>query len=325
MGRTPSSFIVILLLSILQLGLAFLLADQPWWLLIAVAYGIGALANHALWVMVHECSHRLIFRRSAANRIAGIIANIPQVIPSTIEFEKCHVKHHAFQGVYDFDGDVPSRWEAKLLGNSVVGKALWLTFYPVVQTLRLRRLKGGRELAGWLAANWIVQAAFTVLLLALLGPKALAYLLCSVVFSIGLHPLGGRWIQEHSLVVPGQETYSYYGILNVFACNIGYHAEHHDLPSIPWSRLPKLRRMAPEFYSSLVSYRSWTWLWLRFLFDKECNLFAMTVRNEVVPARAGRVAGAQPTSLGSPPAACPIAASSIGETGAMSPATAPPS
>ena len=294
MGRNPSSFVIILLLSIFQLGLAFLLADQPWWLVIAVAYGIGAFANHALWTMVHECAHRLVFRSAAANRIAGIVANLTMVLPSSIEFERCHLKHHAFMGVCDLDGGLPMPWEAKLLGNSVLGKALWLAFNPVIQTMRARRLKGKRELTGWMAANWIVQAAATLLLLGLLGPKALVYLLFSVAFSIGLHPLGARWIQEHSLVVPGQETHSYYGIANLFVFNIGYHTEHHDLPSIPWCRLPRLRRMAPEFYSPLVSYRSWTRLWLRFLFDKEFTLYAMTVRNEAAPARARKAAAAEP-------------------------------
>ena len=54
-------------------------------------------------------------------------------------------------------------------------------------------------------------------------------------------PLGARWIQEHYTFVQGQETYSYYGILNRLAFNIGYHNEHHDFMTIPWYRLGRLR------------------------------------------------------------------------------------
>eukprot|EP01047_Picozoa_sp_COSAG01_P059833 COSAG01_NODE_7245_length_3285_cov_2.517891_1_plen_168_part_00 len=35
---------------------------------------------------------------------------------------------------------------------------------------------------------------------------------------------------------------------------LNYHVEHHDFPAIPWFRLPRVRQLAPEFYSEL---RSW--------------------------------------------------------------------
>ena len=53
--------------------------------------------------------------------------------------------------------------------------------------------------------------------------------------------------------------------MNVFALNVGYHNEHHDLMTVPWARLPEVRRQAPEFYEPLEAHRSWTRLLLRFL------------------------------------------------------------
>ena len=104
-------------------------------------------------------------------------------------------------------------------------------------------------------------------------------LLSSFFFSVGLHPLGGRWIQEHYLTHnEEQETYSYYGPLNKMAFNVGFHNEHHDFPSVPWNKLPQIKSTAPGYYNSLISHNSWTKLFLRFIFDREISLFSRIVR-----------------------------------------------
>jgi sphingolipid delta-4 desaturase len=59
---------------------------------------------------------------------------------------------------------------------------------------------------------------------------------------------------------------------------MGYHNEHHDFTAVPWSRLPKLKAAAPEFYDTLFAHRSWTRLLLRFVFDRDCSLFDRIVR-----------------------------------------------
>jgi sphingolipid delta-4 desaturase len=190
------------------------------------------------------------------------------------------MKHHAFQGVYDLDADLPSYWEARLIGNSAIGKALWLLLFPIFQVTRPPRLKEIRMFDRWIVLNFAVQIAFDAAVYAFLGPKAFAYLATSFFFSVGLHPLGARWIQEHYLMAPPQETYSYYGPFNKVAFNVGYHNEHHDLPSVPWNHLPEIRRGAPEFYDSLVFHTSWTRLLLRFVFDPAICLFSRKARTE---------------------------------------------
>jgi len=59
---------------------------------------------------------------------------------------------------------------------------------------------------------------------------------------------------------------------------MGYHNEHHDLPSIPWNNLPKLRAMAPEFYDNLKYHSSWSRLLFQFIFDKRYSLFSRIER-----------------------------------------------
>jgi sphingolipid delta-4 desaturase len=277
-GKNPLTIIAIIGLVFLQVGLTVMLYNQPWWLVIIVAYLIGAFIDHALFVLIHECAHRLIFKNQSANKIAGIIANIPLVFASSVSFERYHIKHHSFQGVHELDGDLPNRWEAKLINNSFIGKALWLLFYPLFQLFRLGRLREIKPFDSWVALNWFVQILFTVSVISLFGSKAFIYLLISFFFSVGLHPLGARWIQEHYLTSGEQETYSYYGPFNKIAFNVGFHNEHHDFPSVPWNKLPELKSAAPNYYDSLVSHNSWTKLLFRFLFDKEISLFSRILR-----------------------------------------------
>ena len=247
-GKNPRTFWILAGTVVLQLALAWLLSSSPWWLILLAAALVGAFANHTLWVLIHECTHNLIFRKPWANTLAGIVA------------------------------DIPNAWEARFVGTSPFRKAIWLLLFPLVQSTRPPRLKEIRPIDRWVVGNFVAQAAFDVAVWAVLGPRALVYLLVSFFFSVGLHPLGARWIQEHYLVFPGQETTSYYGWLNHLALNVGYHNEHHDFPSVPWNRLPELRRKAADAYDSLKSHSSWAGLFWRFLFDRRISLFARQVR-----------------------------------------------
>jgi sphingolipid delta-4 desaturase len=283
-GPDSSTFWYALFVVSLQLVLSVAVAKSPWWVVFAVAYCVGAFANHALFVIVHECAHRLIFRAKFPNFLMGLWSNLPLFFPSAVSFQKYHLKHHAFQGVYELDADVPSVWEAKVIGHSAFGKAMWLLFYPFFQLTRPWRLREIAVMDRWTTTNAIVQISFNIAVLLVFGPKAFFYFFLSLFFSIGLHPLGARWIQRHYTTGEGdqgdQETFSYYGPLNKLAFNVGYHNEHHDFPSVAWSRLPQIRAMAPEYYNNLKYHMSWTRLLFQFLFDRELSLFSRVVRTE---------------------------------------------
>ncbi|MBT8189208.1 MAG: fatty acid desaturase [Saprospiraceae bacterium] len=280
MGRNINTFYWAFLIVSLQLLIAYFLRSQPWWLVIAAAYLVGAFANHSLFVLIHEFTHNMVFKSRLANLWGGIMCDIPNGIPGSVSFRKYHLKHHAFQGHYDLDADLPSRWEAKLIGSNFIGKSIWLFLFPLFQALRPPRLKEIQFSNIWVWINLLTVVALDVAIFMLVGPMALLYLLASFGFSIGLHPLGARWIQEHYLVAAPQETYSYYGPLNKLSFNVGYHNEHHDFSYVPWNNLPKIREIAPEFYDTLYYHTSWTKLLLKFLFDKNLNLFSRTLRED---------------------------------------------
>lgn len=281
-GRNPYSAFIIIFLVALQVVIAYLLGEQPWWLALVVAFAVGAFADHTLFVLIHEATHNSIFKSRALNNIAGIVADLPKVVPSAISFKTYHLKHHSYQGNYYLDADLPSKWEAKIVGNTFIGKSFWEIFFPVFQSLRVMRLKDINFMSVWTIINWTIAFAADALIIIYFGPMAFLYLVFSLCFSIGLHPLGARWIQEHFLVAPPQETYSYYGVLNIPSLNVGYHNEHHDFQSVPWNRLPEIRKTAPEYYDNLVYHKSWFKLWIHFLFDPKLSLYSRMLRREAV-------------------------------------------
>ena len=173
-------------------------------------------------------------------------------VPSAESFRIYHLKHHKYQGDYLLDADLASEWEARLVGNGTFGKLLWELGFALFQSLRALRFSRASKisfLTPWVVVNIVVVLGTDVLIWWTLGPTALAYLVISLVFSIGPHPLGARWIQEHYLTWDDdQETSSYYGPANRIALNVGYHNEHHDFPFVPWTRLPRVNAIGAAWY-----------------------------------------------------------------------------
>ena len=197
-------------------------------------------------------------------------------IPAAISFRRYHLEHHKYQGEDIVDVDIPLRGEA-LLFNSVPGKVLWCILQPAFYALR-PMFVNPKQPGKWEAITAACVLSFDALLYYLFGGAALAYTIGGSLLGMGLHPVAGHFIAEHYVFQPGQETYSYYGPLNIFAFNVGYHNEHHDFANIPGSRLPQLRAMAPEFYDSLPSYSSWSGVILDFILNGDLSGFSRVKR-----------------------------------------------
>lgn len=264
-------------LVVLQVAIAWRLRDAHWLWVIVTAYGVGAFASHALFVLIHEATHNLIVRGTVANRLFGILCNVGQGFPSAMSFRTYHLLHHFHLDEYDYDADLAFPREARWVGNSPLRKALWLLVFAATEIVRPLHVKRP-FMDPWITFNGAVIILTNLLIWQLGGLHGLAYIGLSTVFGIGLHPVGARWIQEHYTFVEGQETYSYYGPLNRIAFNIGYHNEHHDLIKVPWVYLPRIKAMAPELYDHLHSHSSWTRVLMQWLFDPKMHLFARITR-----------------------------------------------
>jgi len=254
----PLSAIWIFALVAAHISLAALMQDSSWFLVILVSYCVGAFIAHALWVFIHECCHGLVFKSQKMNVLLSYFCNLPLIVVAAETFNKYHPIHHENLGKLEYDSDLPSDWEAKFFGRNFLTKIVWLQFLPIFVFLRGPRLKKVPFFSLQWGVNFLIQIIFCWMMIQN-GWKTFAYMALSTVFSLGFHPCGARWLSEHygPDSKATQETYSYYGILNKLSFNIGYHSEHHDFPGVPWSSLPRVSRIAGEFYGERTSHRSW--------------------------------------------------------------------
>ncbi len=275
-GPCPRTKYVCTVLVALQIALAFLLRDAPWWLIIVVAYFVGGVINHALLLAIHELSHNLAFKKPVHNRLFALFVNLPVGLPVAATFRYYHLLHHTHQGHDRIDTDIPTEAEGRVLRGRFA-KAVWVIFQGFAYALRPLFVKPKKP-DGWEVGNFAIQFAFNALLFYLFGLKALLYLPISSLIVMGLHPVAGHYISEHYVFSGDQETYSYYGPLNRVTFNVGYHNEHHDFPYIPGSRLPTLRRLAPEYYDTLEHYHSWSGVIWRYIVDPTVGPFSRVKR-----------------------------------------------
>lgn len=288
-GRNRWTAVLALALVGLQLGGAWLLVrfDVSWPWIVVLAATVGAQLVHALYAVVHETAHRLVFHARWGNRLVALLCNVPLVAPFTVLLSHYHLVHHRRQGQLGRDPDLPSAWERRWFAGGPGRKLLYMALFPLLQLFRPIHPDDRISWRDpWLVANVLVQLAAAVVITMALGAPALLYLLASVYCWGGPHPvLFARFVQEHFITTnDGHETHSYYGPLNHLTLNVGYHVEHHDLPGIPWHRLPALTRLAPTFYADRVKHRSWWRLGWQFIVDDDVQVASRVARDASGPS-----------------------------------------
>ena len=270
----------------IQLGLAVACArlDLGWKAITLLSYCVGAFCAQNLFLAIHELSHNLAFVSPAHNRAMGFVCNLHVGAPVFVPFKYYHQRHHTFQGYDGIDDDIPSLGECNVVVNTIA-KAVWLFFQTEVYALR-PLITTPKPFTKWDLIGWALCIAYDAALYTLVGPKALGYVLLSTHWGGSIHPIAGHFISEHYLDVLNevegleeQETFSYYGPLNAITYNVGYHNEHHDFPQIPGSRLPQVRKIAPEFYEPLRSYNSWAKPIWAYLTDPRVGPFSRVKRH----------------------------------------------
>ena len=294
----------------LHLTIALLLAHQPWWLVLAAAYVFGTWININLFFLGHECNHGLVFRRASWNRWLYTFTTLPMCLSSHHTWWIDHAVHHNDLGSRK---DFLTRRRTFLLATRATSPMLFPLGVIMVPMQLIRSAIGlviylGSALVGRFTPNraaltvlaeehlisgyrrsslmhWaVVYPALCFAMLAALyaygGWMPILYLVLSAGFLTGFaHPfmfgliLGNAHFHGHRRYQP---TSSYYGWMNWLTLHHGLHTEHHDLAGVPWNHLPKIRKIAPEFFDDLHVIKSYCGLAWMFHFggeDSQATLF----------------------------------------------------
>jgi len=233
-----------------------ILIAVPLWPLLLVVQGVLLVF---LFTLLHETSHKTPFQSDWINDCVGHICGFIIFLPATW-FRYFHFAHHKHTQIPGKDPELDSPKPETKLGYAlyVSGLPLWLNHAKtVIRTARgqmstryiptARRAGITREarlyLVGYVAllglSLWHASTALLYLWLlpALLGqPFLRLYLLAE----------HGRCPMVANMFENTRTTFTSRFVRGL-AWNMPYHTEHHTYPSVPFHRLPELRRLTTPY------------------------------------------------------------------------------
>ena len=284
-GNYPLSIIPILFLVGLQWFLAWLVRDLAWWQIGLISLFLGQFVLHSLSVFIHEAAHNLVFKGKLGNALTLLAIELGSLsfgksLTYVVKHGKSHHKH-----LNDYEQDY-EWWDKKQSHFRSVNPALRLAeailhLFPggvVIADLIMeqiippetRNIKTAPKSTGL----YFLLIATSISLYALawyaISWQAALYLFWSLTLMVSNWGITfkGQSIAEHNIYQDGK-TYSTYRWTNLPFFNTGYHDEHHTFASIPWIHLPKVKKIAPEYFSNHnpYSYAQIWWLWAKSMFN----------------------------------------------------------
>lgn len=255
-----NTFFLMILLSITQLFIAHSVDSFTFGFCIKVVC-FGAPIAHLLYILSVDFASNLAFGYEYLDRISAILGNLCTGVPYAELLRFFESEHRAFYNSrLHTDPNKPNKFEIAHV-HGVGLKLLYLSLYPLVFSHRLL-FRHKISLTRFMSWNIVLQVIFNLVVWYFFGSITLLFLLCSTFVGMSpLHPCATHLLLEHQTVdhkIEKQITYSYYGIMNLWMCNAGYHREKHLEPKVPWSRIHLIRQLyyAEEkcnaFYTSIL-------------------------------------------------------------------------
>ncbi len=234
-----------------------------------------------LFMPLHECAHKTVFRARTANIVMGHLCGFLILLPYEY-YSLFHWDHHRFTQDPERDPELLTA----IRTNS--DARLAIAYTGVGQVLRRTKLFLGHGVSGTVGAPWIAANKRELVVrearLYALGYTALLLLSIAhrttILLWVWLLPLfiGQLFLRPYLYAehVGCSHTRSAFentrttrtaAVVKWLAWNMPYHAEHHAYPSVPFHALPMLNELVGEQVVHVGhSYRTVareTWGWFR--------------------------------------------------------------
>lgn len=216
--------------------------------------------QRALGNLLHEASHRNLFKSRAANDLAAKLFLAPALLNDLAVYRESHAKHHAFLGCVEQDPDyiapLPvqtsnwrvaycrllfsrAAWMASVLGHVGAKGASWH---------RLAYIGFWWSAILWLLSSYASQSFAAVFVMLWFIAKATAFHAITTFREMcdhfALQP-GGIFSYARDIVSKSPWRWL------IHPHNNAFHLTHHLMPSVPYYRLPDMQKAL----SALPSYR----------------------------------------------------------------------
>ena len=283
-GNYPPSVLAIAFLVSLQWFVAWLVRDLSWWQVGAIAFLVGQFILHSLGVFVHEAAHNLIFKSKLGSNLALFLIVCGSLsFGESLTYIAVHGKtHHLQLNDYQYDHELWDRNLVEFANNHLA----WRILESLVQLLPggviitdaivsllvkadSRQVKSAQISTSFNILLTLTSLSLYILAWFAISPQASLYLFWSLTLMASNWGITfrGQSIAEHHIYQQGK-TFSTYSWTNIPFFNTGYHDEHHTFPQVAWIHLPKIKKIAPEYFknNNPYSYFQWWWWWAKSIF-----------------------------------------------------------
>ncbi|MBE9198496.1 MULTISPECIES: fatty acid desaturase [unclassified Nodularia (in: cyanobacteria)] len=244
------------------------------WNLATVEYGFGvilvALAMNAMFLLIHEGVHDILFPQKWLNDLAATVMGIAGFI-SFSAYRSMHLRHHEHLGDENDPDDYHNYTNnPKLIWLLHYNRLLWATILYLIFVPSLAWRYGNTQERIKVFTEYLFLIV-TYIIIWQFVPLQLFFITWVVPFILTNFTINIRGLTQHGITDAtdpflASRSIEAHPIVQFLLVHENFHLEHHLFPSIPSYNLPKLHKLIlPRIHRRVTgkSYSSFLWKFVR--------------------------------------------------------------